>query len=147
MIDIVGENIIKDYYENIYSLKSYIDKLKSGDFSSSDELSLANEFSITGDSVEELTKKIQEIIDSELDSILKQIDDILNNAYKTNNISLLNTISQPVVNKNENALLNLLDKINLYSNNVKIKTRKCAILAELNTRLAYYGLKPIAKPV
>lgn len=147
MIDIVSENIIKDNYENISSLKSYLDKLKFGDYSSTDLLSLADEFGITGDSVEELTEKIQALMDAEMDSILKQIDDILNNAYKTNNISLLNTISQTAVNKNENALLNLLYKINLYSNSVKIKSRKYAILAELSTHLAYYGLNTIAKPI
>lgn len=147
MIDIVSENIIKYYYENISYLKSYLDKLKFGNFSSSDKLSLADDFGIIGDSVEELTVKVQNLMDSKLNSILKQIDDILNNAYKTNNISLLNTISQSAVNKNENSLLNLLDKIDLYSNSVKLKSRKYAILAELSTHLAYYGLNTIAKPI
>lgn len=143
----MDENAIKDCNEKISSLKSYLDKLTFGSLSPFEQFFLAEKFSITGDSVEELTNKIQNLMDSEMDSIIKQIDDILNNAYKTDNISLLNTISQSAVNKNENSIINLLDKINLYSNNVNIKARKCAILAELSTHLAYYGLNTIAKPI
>ncbi len=75
----LDEDAIKDYNDKILSLKSYLDKIKSGDFSNADNSSLADDFGITGDSVEELTEKIQALMDAEMDSIIKQIDEILNN--------------------------------------------------------------------
>lgn len=81
LTDFIGkldEGAIKDYNDKISSLKSYLDKIKSGDFSNADKSSLADDFGITGDSVDELTEKIQELMDTEMDSIINQIDEILN---------------------------------------------------------------------
>ena len=150
LTDFIGKldkDAIKDYNDKISSLKSYLDKLKSGDFTNADKSSLITDFGITGDSVKELTEKIQNLMNTEMNTIISQIDKILNNDYNTNNISFLNMISQAITRKNENSIINLLNKIDLYSNNIKIKARKCAILAELSTHLAYYGLNTIATPV
>lgn len=81
LTDFIGkldEDAIKNYNDKISFLKSYLDKLKSGDFSNTDKSSLADDFGITGDSVDELTEKIQELMDTEMDSIINQIDEILN---------------------------------------------------------------------
>ena len=73
----LDENAIDNYQKKISSLKSYLDKIKSGDYSSTDLLSLADEFGITGDSVEELTEKIQNLMNAEMNTIISQINKIL----------------------------------------------------------------------
>lgn len=73
----LDENAIDNYQKKISSLKSYLDKIKSGDYSSTDLLSLADEFGITGDSIEELTEKIQNLMNAEMNTIISQINKIL----------------------------------------------------------------------
>ena len=70
---------INKYNEKISTLQSYLEKLENGSFSPADESSLITDFGITGDSIDELTEKIQTLMDAEMDSIIKQIDEILNN--------------------------------------------------------------------
>lgn len=78
----LDDNAIDNYQKKLSTLKSYLEKFKNGTYSSTDittdKISLATEFGIAGDSVEELTGKIQDLIDVETDSIIKAIDKILN---------------------------------------------------------------------
>lgn len=69
---------IDKYNEKISTLQSYLEKLENGSFTSIDESSLITDFGITGDSVKELTEKIQNLMDAELKSVIKQIDKVIN---------------------------------------------------------------------
>jgi len=74
----IGIETIDDYTEKINTLQSYLDKFKDGSYSPADKLSLATDFGITGDSVEDITNQIQKLMDTEMDTITAKIDEILN---------------------------------------------------------------------
>ncbi len=74
----LDEDAISDYQSKIASLQSYLEKFSSGSYSSADMLTLTDEFGIVGDSAEEVSKKIQKLMNKEMKSIVAQIDEILN---------------------------------------------------------------------
>lgn len=100
----LDENAIDNYQKKISSLKSYLDKIKSGDYSSTDLLSLADEFGITGDSIEELTEKIQNLMNAEMNTIISQINKILDdeNLNESTKIAVEN-LKQSLIDTNKEA--------------------------------------------
>lgn len=73
-------DIINAYEQQRASLQSYLDKIANNTFESSDKLSLATEFGITGDSIDELPTRIKSLMDLNLDGIIKKIDHLLNDS-------------------------------------------------------------------
>ncbi len=71
---------INEYEQQRASLQSYLDKINNNTLESSDKLSLATEFGITGDSVDELRENIEKLMDADLDGIIKKIDHLLNDS-------------------------------------------------------------------
>lgn len=68
---------INEYEQQRASLQSYLDKINTNTLESSDKLSLATEFGITGDSVDELREKIEKLMGLNLSNIIKKIDQLL----------------------------------------------------------------------
>ena len=68
---------IDEYKDKISSLQSYLKKLEDGDYSPADLESLAEEFDIIGNTVEERIDKINDKIQKERFDIVAIIDDII----------------------------------------------------------------------
>ena len=75
---ILSDADVDDYQKKLSSLESYLEKFRSGEFSSSDKTSLLTEFGIIADSAEEATEKIQKRMDKVTNSIVTDLKEILN---------------------------------------------------------------------
>lgn len=75
---ILSDNDVDDYQKKLSSLESYLEKFKSGEFSSSDKTSLLTEFGIVADSAEEAAEKIQKRMDKVTNSIVADLKEVLN---------------------------------------------------------------------
>lgn len=75
---ILSDADVDDYQKKLSSLESYLEKFKSGEFSSSDKTSLLTDFGIVADSAEEAAEKIQKRMDKVTNSIVADLKEILN---------------------------------------------------------------------
>lgn len=68
---------IEDYKDKLSSLKSCLDKLRSGDYTPEDLLPLADKFNITGDTAEERISKVADLMQKETKKAIAVIDGII----------------------------------------------------------------------
>lgn len=73
-----AQDLINDYRNSIASLQTYLEKFSNGSYTNDDILALATEFGITGDSADEFSARIRNLMDLDLESILQTLESILN---------------------------------------------------------------------
>lgn len=73
---------INKYRDSIASLQAYLEKFSTGDYTNDDMISLATEFGITGDSADDLSNQIRDLMDLDMESVTR----LLNNLLDTGNV-------------------------------------------------------------
>ena len=85
---------IDNYVSKIGTLEEYLNKLKDGTYVESDLIALRKDFGLTGETVDQLKVQLENLVNSELDTTLRLLDEIINEEDANGNSDTVKGLKQ-----------------------------------------------------